>query len=73
MPSPRRLAPPWTVDEQTESFIIKDANGQPLAYVYLEDQPQRQMSMKRLTRDEAILVWIERRCNINYMVQPKCG
>jgi hypothetical protein len=36
-----------------ESFIVKDANGQPLAYVYFEDEPQRQMSMKRLSHDEA--------------------
>jgi hypothetical protein len=26
---------------------VKDAKGQPLAYVYFEDEPQRQMSMKR--------------------------
>jgi hypothetical protein len=56
MPGPRRFPPPWSIDEQTESFIVKDANEQPLAYVYFEDEPQRQMSMKRLTRDEAFLV-----------------
>jgi len=33
-----------------------DGNGQPLAYVYFEDEPQRKMSMKRLSRDEAFLV-----------------
>ena len=26
---------------------MKDANGQQLAYLYFEDEPQRQMSMKR--------------------------
>ena len=31
---PRRFAPPWTVDEPTEGFCIRDANGQALAYVY---------------------------------------
>ena len=47
--------PPWTVDEREggESFIVRDANGQALAYLYFEDEPQRQMSMKRLSRDEA--------------------
>jgi len=40
-------------DEQTESFV---ATGQALSYVYFEDEPQRQMSMKRLSRDEAFLV-----------------
>ena len=39
--------------ERQESFIVKDANGQQLAYLYFEDEPQRQMSMKRLSRDEA--------------------
>jgi len=29
---------------------VKDANDQPLAYLYFEDEPQRQMSMKRLSR-----------------------
>ena len=35
---------------------MKDANGQQLAYLYFEDEPQRQMSMKRLSRDEAFLI-----------------
>jgi hypothetical protein len=28
MPSPRRFPLPWTVDEASESFCIRDANGQ---------------------------------------------
>jgi len=43
-------------EERRESFIVKHANGQQLAYLYFEDEPQRQMSMKRLSRDEAFLV-----------------
>jgi hypothetical protein len=30
---PRRFPPPWSIDERTESFIVKDATGQQLAYV----------------------------------------
>ena len=33
----RRFPPPWEVHEATESFCIRDANGQALAYVYFED------------------------------------
>jgi hypothetical protein len=35
---------------------VKDGNGQQIAYLYFEDEPQRQMSMKRLSRDEAFLI-----------------
>jgi endo-1,4-beta-D-glucanase Y len=49
----RHFPPPWSIDEQTESFIVKDATGLPIAYVYFENEPQRQMSMKRMSRDEA--------------------
>ena len=53
---PRRFAPPWSIDERTESFIVKDATGQQLAYVNFEDEPERQMSMRRISRDEAFLI-----------------
>jgi hypothetical protein len=39
-----------------EPFIVKDATGQQIAYLYFEDEPQRQMSMKRLSRQEAFLI-----------------
>jgi hypothetical protein len=35
---------------------VKDPNGQQTAYLYFEDEPQRQMSMKRLSRDESFLI-----------------
>ena len=51
--SNRNFPPPWSAEEHSESFVIKDANGQPLSHLYFEDEPQRQMSTKRLSRDEA--------------------
>jgi hypothetical protein len=36
----RRFPPPWSVEEHPggESFIIRDAKGQALAFVYFEDE-----------------------------------
>ena len=45
-----RLPRPWWVDEASESFCIRDANGQALAYVYFKGEHGRRMAMKRLTR-----------------------
>ena len=36
---PRRFPPPWSIEERQESFIVKDANGQQIAYLYFEDKP----------------------------------
>jgi hypothetical protein len=52
----RRFPAPWSIDELMESFVVKDATGQVLAYVYFEDEPQRKLSMKRLSRDEAFRI-----------------
>jgi hypothetical protein len=49
----RRFPPPWALVENNESFTVVDGTGQPLAYVYFEDEPQRQLSTKRLSKDEA--------------------
>jgi hypothetical protein len=32
----RRFPSPWSIEERQESFIVKDANGQQLAYLYFE-------------------------------------
>jgi hypothetical protein len=63
---PRRLPAPWRVDNtSTESFCIRDAKGQALAYVYYEDETGRRMAMGRLTKDEA------RRIAANIAVLPE--
>jgi hypothetical protein len=53
MPDSLTFSPPWDVHEATESFCIRDAKGQALAYVCFEDETGRRMAMARLTRDEA--------------------
>jgi hypothetical protein len=49
----RRFPPPWSVEETTACFIIRDHGGQALAYVYFEEEPGRRSAAKLLTRDEA--------------------
>jgi hypothetical protein len=38
---PRRFPPPWSVEQQDACFVVRDHNGQALAYVYFEDEPGR--------------------------------
>ena len=38
MSDARRFPPPWSVEEQKACFVVRDQNGQQLAYVYFEGQ-----------------------------------
>jgi hypothetical protein len=49
----RRFPPPWTVEELEACFIVKDAAGQKLAFIYFEDEPGRRSAAKLLSKDEA--------------------
>jgi hypothetical protein len=49
----RRFPPPWALVENDDSYVVVDGTGQPLAYLYFEDEPIRQRTTRRLTRDEA--------------------
>jgi hypothetical protein len=49
----RRFPPPWTVEGIGAAFVFPDQNGQGLAYIYFEDEPQRRVSAKMLSKDEA--------------------
>ena len=52
-----RFVPPlpaaWTAEETAPCFLVRDVNGQALAFVYCEDEPGRRTTGKLLTRDEA--------------------
>ena len=39
--SARRFPPPWTAEVTPNCFIVRDANGQALSYVYYESEPGR--------------------------------
>jgi hypothetical protein len=49
----RRFPPPWTAELQPNCFIVRDADGQQLAYVYYESEPGRRSAAKLLSKDEA--------------------
>src|SRR5215831_4694331 len=51
--SPRRFPPPWSVEEQDACYVVRDHDGQQLAYVYYENEPGRRSAAKLLTKDEA--------------------
>jgi len=34
----RRFTPPWSIEEQAACFVVRDTNGQQLAYVYFENE-----------------------------------
>jgi hypothetical protein len=50
---PGRFPPPLAIDEHIESFLVRGANRQALAYVCLEDEAGRRSAANLLTREEA--------------------
>lgn len=53
MPEARRFPAPWTIDEMPACFVVRDREGQALAYVYFEEEPGRQSASKLLSKDDA--------------------
>ena len=49
----RRFPPPWTTEDNGAAFIIKDASGFAVSYVYYEQEPGRRAAATLMTRDEA--------------------
>ncbi len=49
----RRFPPSWTVELIPGGLVVRDANGQSLAYVYSREKPEDAHMAKALTEDEA--------------------
>jgi hypothetical protein len=50
---PRRFPAPWKVEARRESYVVTDALGQHIAYVYFQDEAARQEVPVRLSKDDA--------------------
>jgi hypothetical protein len=48
-----RFPPPWTVEKIPGGLVVRDANGQSLAYVYYRENDSDARMAKVLTEDEA--------------------
>jgi hypothetical protein len=54
----RQFPAPWSSEEHSAYFVVRDRNGQAVAYIYYEHQTGRraatkQLAAKLLTKDEA--------------------
>ena len=51
--APRRFPPPWRADRIPGGYVVRDANGQAIAYVYSRATEAEALQAKVLTADEA--------------------
>jgi hypothetical protein len=49
--SPRRFPAPWSAEVQPNYYVVRDADGQQIAYIYYECEPGRRSAAKLLTKD----------------------
>jgi hypothetical protein len=61
----RRFPPPWRAAKIPGGYVVRDANGQALVYLYSRDNEAEALQAKVLTKDEA------RRSAINVACLPQ--
>jgi hypothetical protein len=49
----RRFPAPWRADKIPGGYVVRDANGQALTYIYSRESEAEAMQAKVLTKDEA--------------------
>jgi hypothetical protein len=49
----REFLAPWSAEEHSGHYVVRDGNGQAVAYIYYENHPSRRSAAKLLTKDEA--------------------
>jgi hypothetical protein len=53
MVNDRRFPAPWRADKIAGGYVVRDANGQALVYVYSRDNDAEALQARVLTKDEA--------------------
>ena len=53
MVNDRRFPAPWRADKIAGGYVVRDANGQALVYVYSRDNEAEALQAKVLTKAEA--------------------
>ena len=51
--APRRFPPPWRADRISGGYVVRDDNGQAIAYLYARANEAEALQAKVLTADEA--------------------
>ena len=49
----RRFPPPWRADRTPHGYVVRDAIGQAIAYIYSRENEAEARQAKVLTKDEA--------------------
>jgi len=49
----RGFPPPWRADKIPDEYVVRDANGQAIAYIYSPENEAEARQAKMLTADEA--------------------
>ena len=63
--SPRRFPAPWRAEPMPGGYVVRDANGQALAYLCSREKEAEARQAKVLTADEA------RRIGVNFARLPE--
>jgi hypothetical protein len=61
---PNRFPSPWSSEEHSGYFVVRDNNGEAIANIYCQNYPVRQSPGKLLSKDEA------RRISVNIAKLP---
>jgi hypothetical protein len=64
----RRFPPPWSVEDIGAAFVVRDHNGQPLAYVYFEDEPGRRSAAKLPRGDDYADSRVARVTDLDFLI-----